>query len=74
MAERGIAKLKSEKPDLVVTDVMMPKVNGLEIAKFNIYNSLENLCLELKGIFSFPYARVLMISFLSYLFSFLGFI
>ena len=32
-AERGIAKLKSEKPDLVVTDVMMPKVNGLEIAE-----------------------------------------
>ncbi len=32
-AEKGLERLKKERPDVVITDVMMPHVNGLEIAE-----------------------------------------
>ena len=30
--QEGLDKVRSERPDLVVLDVMMPKMNGLEVA------------------------------------------
>ena len=31
--EEGLAKYKEHRPDILVTDVMMPKMNGLEMIK-----------------------------------------
>jgi len=31
--EEGLEKIKSEKPDLVVLDIVMPKMNGWEVLK-----------------------------------------
>ena len=31
--EEGLAALKKEKPDIVLLDIMMPKVNGIETLK-----------------------------------------
>lgn len=31
--EEGLAMYKEHKPDIIVTDVMMPKMNGLEMIK-----------------------------------------
>jgi two-component system alkaline phosphatase synthesis response regulator PhoP len=38
---QAIEKLKSEKPDLVVADIMMPHVSGLELIQF-IRSDLKN--------------------------------
>lgn len=32
--KEGMEKIESEKPDLILTDIMMPYVSGLEIAVF----------------------------------------
>jgi two-component system, OmpR family, alkaline phosphatase synthesis response regulator PhoP len=31
--EEALAKIESEKPDLVILDIMLPKMDGMEVAK-----------------------------------------
>ena len=31
--EEGLARARNERPDIVVLDIMMPKMNGLEVAR-----------------------------------------
>lgn len=33
LGEEGIAKAKAEMPDLIILDVMMPKMDGFEVAR-----------------------------------------
>ncbi len=43
-AKDGILKAMSEKPDLIISDIMMPEINGIEMTKVIRSNS------SLKGI------------------------
>ena len=47
--EDGLNKLQSEKPDLVLLDILMPKINGIEFLKILQSNREEN-----KGELSVP--------------------
>lgn len=42
--EEGLAKIQSEKPDIILLDIMMPKMNGLEVLeKVKADNALKSI-------------------------------
>jgi class 3 adenylate cyclase len=51
--EQALAAARSERPDLILLDIMMPKIDGIEV------------CRRLKGDPSFPFTPIIMITALS---------
>jgi two-component system alkaline phosphatase synthesis response regulator PhoP len=59
---QAIEKLKSEKPDLVVADIMMPHVSGLELIQF-IRSDLKNSDIPVIIISALEYDEVVLEAF-----------
>lgn len=55
--EKAINYIKENKPDLVITDIKMPKVTGLDIAKFCYENAPDTSVVLLTGFREFEYAQ-----------------
>lgn len=56
----AIESIKKNKPDIVLTDICMPGVDGLEVAKFIYEYSPDTLTLILSGYDEFEYAQQAM--------------
>lgn len=52
-----IERMKIEVPDIVITDIKMPLVNGMEVAKYVYENKLDTKVLILSAYADFEYAR-----------------
>lgn len=55
--ERALMKIYELRPDIVVTDIRMPKLNGLELCREIQYESPDTCILILSGYSDFEYAR-----------------
>jgi len=58
--EAAIAMIRKEVPDVVITDICMPRVDGLEVARFAAENYPDTLVVILSGYEDFEYARKAM--------------
>jgi two-component system response regulator YesN len=55
--EAAIQIIQQEEPDVVITDICMPRVDGLEVARYVIDNFPDILVIILSGYEDFEYAR-----------------
>lgn len=58
--ERACQLLTEYEPDLVITDVMMPQMNGLELAEYISANFPRTEVVIISGHDEFDYARTAM--------------
>jgi len=55
--EEAIQIIQQEEPDVVITDICMPRVDGLEVARYVMDNYPDILVVILSGYEDFDYAR-----------------
>ncbi|RXZ80325.1 response regulator [Paenibacillaceae bacterium] len=55
--EEALAQIKSLKPDLVISDILMPNMNGLELIQHAKASGFEGLFVMLTAMNEFEYAR-----------------
>lgn len=66
--KEGLEKIRSLKPDLVVTDIRMPEVNGIEMVRQAREEGFDGECVILSGHSDFIYAQeAIELGMLSYL-------
>ncbi|MBM6614488.1 response regulator transcription factor [Desemzia sp. RIT804] len=66
--KEGLEKIRSLKPDLVVTDIRMPEINGIEMIRQARNEDIDCECIILSGHSDFSYAQeAIELGMLSYL-------
>lgn len=66
--KEGLEKIRSLKPDLVVTDIRMPEINGIEMIRQARKEDIDCECIILSGHSDFSYAQeAIELGMLSYL-------
>ncbi len=58
--EEAILQMKEETPDIILTDIRMPKVDGLELAKYVSVEKPDSEVLIISGYADFNYAKKAM--------------
>lgn len=53
----AIKKITEQKPDIILTDIRMPKINGLELAKYIYENEPSIKLIILTGYADFEYSK-----------------
>ena len=54
---RAMELLKAASPQILITDIRMPRISGLDLARYVYENQLETLVIFITGYSDFEYAK-----------------